>query len=102
MLDVKIQGNAVLLPVKVVPGSSRDRFAGVIDGRAKVCVAAPPEKGKANKAVIHLLARLLGVHRRVVTVESGHTSSAKTIRIEGISAARVHRALELDPPTGDA
>ena len=102
MLEVKIQGDAVLLSVKVVPGSSRDRFVGILDGRAKVCVAAPPEKGKANKAVTDLLARLLGVSRRAVTVESGHTSSAKIIKIQGMTVEQLHRALGLDPPTEDA
>ena len=46
--------------VKAVPGSSRSRIAGVLGDRLKIQVAAPPEDGKANKAVAEVLAQWLG------------------------------------------
>ncbi|MGB9626422.1 MAG: DUF167 domain-containing protein, partial [Phycisphaerae bacterium] len=45
----------VEVAVKVVPGSSRDRIMGVLGDALKIAVAAPPEKGKANQAVIEVL-----------------------------------------------
>ena len=94
MLELGGEENAVLLPVKVVPGASRTRYLGEYDKRARIAVAAPPEKGKANKAVIALLADLLGVRKRNVTVVAGTTSAVKTIRIEGVTAETVRTALQ--------
>jgi uncharacterized protein (TIGR00251 family) len=96
MLDLVAEGNAILLPVKVVPGASRTRYLGEWDSRAKIAVTAPPEKGKANQAVTRLLADLLGVRRRDVSVATGHTSSVKTVRIEGVTIDTVSAALQ--PP----
>lgn len=96
MLNLIVEENAVLLPVKVVPGASRTRFLGELDGKAKLAVAAPAEKGKANKAVITFLAELLTVHKRDVTVATGHTSPIKTIRINWVTASAVRAALQLD------
>lgn len=48
----------------------------------KVYVATPPEDGKANKAVIKLLAKTLGLAKSRMTILRGHTSRDKTIRIE--------------------
>ena len=93
MLRITTEGSAVLLPVKAVAAASRTKYLGELDGRAKVAVAAPPEKGKANKALVEYLARLLGVHRRAVTVVAGLTSPLKTIRIEGVDSAAVCAAL---------
>lgn len=92
MLDLRLEGDAVLLPVKVVPGASRTRFLGEWEGRARIAVAAAAEKGKANAALTAYLAKLLGVRKRDVTVVAGHASPLKTIRIGsqrgGIDAVR--------------
>ncbi|RME41348.1 MAG: DUF167 domain-containing protein [Planctomycetota bacterium] len=94
MLRLVTENNAVLLPVKVVPGASRTALKGFWQDRLKVAVAAPPEKGKANDALVAFLARLLGVRRRDVTVAAGTTTPLKTVRIEGITEADVHQALQ--------
>ena len=83
----------MLLAVKIVPGASRTRCLGELDGRAKIAVAAPPEAGKANKALTAFLANLLGVRQNAVSVESGATSPLKTIRITGVGTAQVRRLL---------
>jgi len=94
MLRITAETGAVLLPVKVVPGASRTRFLGEWDGRAKFAVAAPPEKGRANQALVAYLAKLLGVHRRNVSIAAGGTSPTKTIRIEGVAGDAIRAALQ--------
>ncbi len=94
MLNVTSEGNAVLLPVKVVPGASRTRFLGEWDGRAKIAVALPAEKGKANNALRTFLAELLAVRKGDVTLVAGRNSSMKTIRIERITADTVRAGLQ--------
>ena len=69
------------LPVKVIPGSSKDCIAGWLDDTLKIKVKAPPEKGKANKAVIKLLEKTLTLAKGSVSIESGLTSSRKTVVI---------------------
>ena len=96
VLELNSEGNAVLLPVKIVPGSSRTRYAGVWDGRARISVSAPPEKGQANRALATFLARLLGVRKRDVTIVEGHTSAIKVIRIERVTAEKVREVLRAD------
>ncbi|NLE60572.1 MAG: DUF167 domain-containing protein [Planctomycetes bacterium] len=85
MIQLSQQGDDVLLPVKVVPKSSRDKIVGELDGALKITVAAAPEKGAANDAVCKLLAKALGLRASQVTVETGHGSPRKTIRISGVS-----------------
>ena len=92
-LNLTETANGVLIPVKVVPGASRDRIAGVLDGALKINVAAPPEKGKANKAVIALLARVLGVRKNQLAEVAGQTNPRKTIAVEGVSADTVRAAV---------
>lgn len=73
--------NSVKLQIKVIPSSSKDCIAGWLDGTLKIKVKAPPEKGKANTAVIKLLETTLGLDKGSVTIESGQTSSRKTLEI---------------------
>jgi len=73
----------VLIRVKAVPGASRDQIAGVLGDRLKVKVAAPPEGGKANRAICALLAKELGVKPSRVEIVSGATSAEKVVRVAG-------------------
>lgn len=81
---------AVLLPVKAVPGARRDEIVGPLGDRLKVRVSAPPEAGKANKAVCALVARALGLKPGRVSIHSGASHPEKTLRIEGITPEAIH------------
>ena len=66
-----------------MPGASRTAIAGLLGDRLKVRVAAPPEKGAANRAVVELLQEWLGV--RDVEIVAGHGNPEKTARVRGLS-----------------
>lgn len=85
----------VLIAVKAVPGAKRDEVVGVLGDRLKVRVIAPPEGGKANKAIEKLLAKTLGVRAGEVSVVSGHASPEKMVRVAGVCAQTVGVTLEL-------
>ncbi len=65
--------------VRVIPRAKRDEIAGERAGRLLVRTAAPPLDGRANDAVIRLVAAHLGVPVSAVTIASGHRSRDKTL-----------------------
>lgn len=70
--------------VKAHPGGKSNRIRGVHDGALKVEVTAAPERGKANKAILKLLSRVLRVKTQDLSVECGASASRKRIGIRGI------------------
>ena len=82
------------LSIKVVPGSKRNRIVGRYAEGFKVQVSAPPEDGKANRAVIELLANALGLKAQQVTIVRGHSQSRKTVEIAGIDQAQAEARLD--------
>lgn len=92
MIEARPDGS-VWIFVKAVPGASRDGIAGRLGDRLKVRVAAPPEGGKANKAICGLLASALGVRAQDVEVVAGHGRAEKTVRVAGIDAEAAAKAL---------
>ncbi|MCK4374463.1 MAG: YggU family protein [Candidatus Brocadiae bacterium] len=85
MVEVKELADGVAVPLLVEPGASRDRLYGEHGGRLKLSVTAPPEKGKANKAVCKFLAARLGLSKSQVRILSGHNSRLKEVLIERVS-----------------
>ena len=83
-----------VISVKVVPGSSRDRIAGVLGDCLKVATSAPPEKGKANSAVAKILATALDIDLKAVVLVSGQTNPRKQFRLDGLSKSDVRRRIE--------
>ena len=69
--------------VRVSPGASREKIAGCHDGALKVSVAAAPEKGRANAALVKFLAKAMGVSRRDLSIVSGETDRNKRLLLEG-------------------
>ncbi|MEN8108773.1 MAG: DUF167 domain-containing protein [Pseudomonadota bacterium] len=81
------------IDLKVIPCSSREFIVGWLGERLKVKVRAPPEAGKANKAVIKLLASALNLSTDDIRIVSGSTSAQKVVEITGIDASLVHEKL---------
>ena len=75
--------NAIRIPLKVVPGARRDVVVGLLGDRLKVRVAAAPEAGRANVAVLRLLAETFGVAVGDVGLIAGTASSMKTVEVTG-------------------
>ena len=86
---------AVVLEVLVQPRASRTRAAGEHGGRLKIQLAAPPVDGEANRALVEFLAEELGIRKVDVAILRGETGRRKTIRVSGVGAAAVRKALEL-------
>ena len=60
----------------------------------KVCVTQSPEKGKANKALVELLSKSLGVRKSQIELLSGETSSQKRFLIRGVACEELSRRIE--------
>ena len=96
------------LRLLVVPGASRTEVVGLQGDRLKLRVAAPPEKGAANKKVLELLAKTLGLPKKAVRLTGGAQSREKVVAIQtspGL-AARLEgllllKRLKLDKPPAD-
>jgi len=83
----------VKLQIKVIPSSSKDCIAGWLDDTLKVKVKAPPERGKANKAVIKTLEKTLGLAKGSIDISSGTTSTLKIIEISGEDDSLIEKKL---------
>ena len=69
-----------LLAVRATPKAAAERIA-VAEGQVRVWVTAPPDKGKANKAVTALVAKALGVPKSAVVLVRGETAREKMLRV---------------------
>jgi len=87
------------LTVRVQPGARRSALVGrMADGTLKLAVSAPPENGRANRAVAGLLAVVAGVRAAAVTVVRGQASRTKVVDVDGVDdrelESRIQAALE--------
>ena len=93
-----------MLQLRVYPNAARSKVLSLSDGVLQVRVAAPPVKGKANKELISLLSKILGVSKDALEITKGHTSRSKVITIDGLSQEEVIQRLSPKPSSssGDA
>jgi uncharacterized protein (TIGR00251 family) len=84
--------NAVTVDVVVQPRASKEGLA-LMGDRLKISVNAPPVDGKANEAVIRVLADTLGVPKANIEILRGETGRRKTLRIRGVTLAALLQVL---------
>jgi uncharacterized protein (TIGR00251 family) len=81
--EALIQKGSVTFAVRVHPGARKSQVKSVMaDGTIKIDIAAVPEDGKANVALIEFLAEEFGVAKSHVEIISGETSRRKIVRIQ--------------------
>jgi uncharacterized protein len=80
--------------LRVSPGARHSELVGRHGEGWKVRVAAAPEGGRANDAVLDLLAAELELPRRSLSIVSGHSVREKVVLMEGIDRAESERRLE--------
>ena len=84
-----------LIAVKVVPRAAQDEIVGWLEGVLKVRVMAPPQDGRANRALEVLLATKLRLKKSAVTVAAGLASARKRVAIEGLTRDEIVRRIDV-------
>lgn len=100
--ELRAVEDGVVVSVHVQPGARTSGVVGRHGDALKVKVSAPPLDGRANAAVIDLLARTFGVRPAQVSILAGASSRSKQVLVEGVSYRQAEEALEQLPgPTPD-
>lgn len=86
--------DGVLLSVRVQPGSRKEGIQGLHGNQLKVAVHAPPEKGKANDALIDVLADELGLKKNQLSLFQGATNQNKVVLLTGIRFEQLKTLVE--------
>lgn len=95
MAAVAIHPASIEFDVHVRPGGSRTEVAGEFDGVLAVRLSAPPSGGRANEALVELLAASFDVSKRAMAIVAGSSSRRKRVRIDGDGGALAKRHARL-------
>ncbi len=90
-------GQGYVLRLMVVPGAQRTQVVGLYGDRLKLRLAAPPEKGAANRELIAFLARALDLPKSSLTLTLGAQSRAKVVAVHDRSPDLAERLRRLVP-----
>jgi len=88
-----MRGPRTSLRLRVIPGALRPGIVGRHGDAWKIRVTAAPEAGKANDALLDLLARTLGLPRRDFELAAGKTSRDKVVALDGLTHEAVDTKL---------
>jgi len=78
--------DGIVIAIRVIPRAGRSGVGGTRDGALLVRLNAPPVDGAANEELIQVLADMLDVPKRAVTIVSGERGRNKRVRVTGVSA----------------
>jgi uncharacterized protein (TIGR00251 family) len=85
----------ISIKVRVQPRASKDEVLGYQGDALHLRVTAPPEAGKANEAVVSLLAEVLDVAKSQIRIVRGHTSRDKLISVVSLTLEEVQQRLRV-------
>ena len=83
MVQLETHPRGVIIPVRAHAGARQNGITGTHDGMLRVAVTAAPEKGQANRAIVTVLSKALGVPKSAIELLSGATSNHKRFLVVG-------------------
>ncbi len=93
MIEVTEHPRGAVLAVRAQPGAKKDAILGERSGALRVSVTAAPERGKANEAIVDVLARALRCRRSQIALLTGETSREKRFLVEEMTPEAVRSRL---------
>lgn len=93
MIRLEPHAEGTVLPVRAQPGARANEIRGEHDGALKVCVTQSPERGKANKAIVVLLSKALGLGKSQIELIGGPTSQQKRFLVRGVTPEELARRI---------
>ncbi len=101
VIDLKEREGGVVLPVRAHAAARRNEIGGIQNGMLRVSVTQAPEKGKANKAIIALLAKQLSLRKAQIQLIAGETVAQKLFLVTGVPISELQqRIAQILPPLG--
>lgn len=100
MIRLEPHAEGVILPVRAQPGAGKSGIRGHHEGALKVSVTQVAEKGKANKALVEVLAKSLGLRKSQLELISGDTSQNKRFLVREETLEELKRRIEALLPSG--
>ena len=88
-VQLEAAAEGVYLPVRAQPGARCSAVRGVQDGALKVAVTQVAEKGKANKALIGMLAKALGLRKSQLELVAGVTAAQKRFLVRDVTVGQL-------------
>jgi len=98
VIELEDRDGGVVLRVRAQPGSRVNAIRGLHQGAVKVAVTQVAEKGKANKALLQLLSKLLELRRSQLEWIAGETSSDKLLLVRDIAQDELRRRITAHLP----
>lgn len=95
MINIHPHAEGLILPVRAQPGARKNGVVGEHGGALKVAVTAPPDQGRANKALIEVLHEALDLKRSQIELLSGETSRDKRFLIRGLTKQQLEERLKV-------
>jgi uncharacterized protein (TIGR00251 family) len=93
VIDIREHAEGCVLAVRAQAGARKAGIVGEQAGALKVAVHAAPEQGKANKALVEVLSKELGLKKAQIELVHGETSRDKRFLLRGVSPAWLQNAL---------
>jgi uncharacterized protein (TIGR00251 family) len=94
MIDLGTHPRGVTISVRAHAGARKSAILGERQSALRIAVTAPPEKGKANQAIIELLGETLGVAKSAIELVAGETSPQKRFLILGANEQSIRQRLD--------
>jgi uncharacterized protein (TIGR00251 family) len=95
MIQISDHAEGCILPVRAQPGARRNALVGEQRGSLKIAVTAPPDQGRANKAIAEILCDHLNLKRSQVELIAGPTSREKKFLLRGVKPSALMQRLSV-------
>ena len=83
------------LTIRVTPRARKSELAGILeDGTVRVRIQEPPVEGKANRALVTFLSKVLGVRKNQIEIVAGQRGLDKIVAVEAMTAEEVENRIQ--------